>query len=548
MKEGFIKLLEKCIVEIISERINAATPQMQAGSRPGRSTRDQLVKLVIMQKFFEKSKKPLPLLFVDVAACFDKIQLSDVVYDTIMAGADLKATRMIVKFSDVTEIRMTGDMRGEDGKGVGLIVTGTTGQGSNFAPPSIGLTTSKAVQKQFEGAGDELADLGRIKTDPSLYVDDIKVMTNNEAGLRRATGKVGRALQTICLKSHPDKSEVVVSGRTKAAKEVRENLKRDPALMQGLPVKVSESATYLGMKVSETGHRETIHATACHRVIKAWGRVKEIKDAINDHRMKGSGWLKAGILLIRAIVIPSLTYSCESWVEMYEYTKKMLVTEYKAIIYNALDIPTSTKFSSVLADTGLPGIMSVIDKLRMNFFSHTIWGNGDEKARELLLEEREILGEFSSLGLVDDICRKYQIPLVSANQLHSGLVKQRVKLMDEIDTWIGNLLSPVTMNVGLSRIRISTNFHRMTKRESQAILAYNAGNLRLKTAWGEYYQDKSCLVRFCDQRDNLSHLKRCSFYTTTWRDKYYEDIKLLARWLVAIDKERRRRFKGEKLF
>ena len=90
--------------------------------------------------------------------------------------------------------------------------------------------------------------------------------------------------------------------------------------------------------------------------------------------------------------------------------------------------------------------------------------------------------------------------------------------------------------------------HRMTKRESQAIIAYNAGNLRLKTAWGDYFADKSCLVRMCDQRDNLSHLKRCPFYMTAWRDQFYEDIKLLARWLVALDRERRRRFKGEKLF
>ena len=57
--------------------------------------------------------------------------------------------------------------------------------------------------------------------------------------------------------------------------------------------------------------------------------------------------------------------------------------------------------------------------------------------------------------------------------------------------------------MGVNRMRISTNFHRMTKRESQAILSYNAGNLRLRMAWGEYYQDKSCLVRFCDQKDNL---------------------------------------------
>ena len=122
-------------------------------------------------------------------------------------------------------------------------------------------------------------------------------------------------------------------------------------------------------------------------------------------------------------------------------------------------------------------------------------GGGDEKARELLLEEKEILEEFSSLGLVDEICQRYQIPLVSENCLHNGLVKRRVKLMDGIETWVSKLLSPVTMNVGLSRLRISTNFPRMAKRESQAIIAYNAGNLRLKMAWEEYHKDKSCLIR-----------------------------------------------------
>ena len=113
--------------------------------------------------------------------------------------------------------------------------------------------------------------------------------------------------------------------------------------MHGNPVKVTEVATYLGMKVSQIGYRESVHATACHSVTKAWEQVKGIKSVINDYRMSRVGRLKAGVTLIRAEILPSLTYSCEVWVDMYKYTRKMIEHKYKAFIYIALDILTTTK-------------------------------------------------------------------------------------------------------------------------------------------------------------------------------------------------------------
>ena len=183
-------------------------------------------------------------------------------------------------------MRIRGDDRGPDGDGRGVTVWGTTGQGSNFAPPSIGLTTSKTVMETIEEDQGHLARLGQISLDPNAYVDDIETMAENEEGLRVLSTRIGRALQKICLQSHPDETEAVISGRTKDTLNVRENLTRDPALMQGHPVKVASSAMYLGMRVDQTGYRETIHATVKHRVTKAWGRVKEIKEVINNHRMR----------------------------------------------------------------------------------------------------------------------------------------------------------------------------------------------------------------------------------------------------------------------
>ena len=548
-KDPWTKMWEKCLVELVAEQINKATPQAQAGSRKGRSTRDQMLKLVILQKYYESQSRPLPILLVDVRACFDKIRLSDVVFDTLEAGGDAKAVRVLRKLADKTEIRLRGDQR-NNGAGEGRLVYGTVGQGTNWAPGGIGLTSSKCIDKEFDEESKDklLAAVGTARSDPQSYVDDIATFPKNEPSLRQVTRRTGAALSTISLNSHPTKTEVIISGRSKRAAMMRERLMKKPALMQGNPVKVSKAGTYLGMVVSELGYRDTIDLTARHRVAKAWGRVADLKAVINDTRLSRTGWLRAGVILIRAILIPSITYSAEVWLGANKATENYVSHEYKSMIFMALDIRTHTKFTSVLADLGLPNIMAVINKLRINFINHTLWEGGDSKLRETLLEEKRLLPKNNLLDFTDEICERYGIPAVSSNRLDKKLVKWRIKLVDETENWLSNLASTATENVNLERVRLSTNFHVLSKRESQSLIAFHAGAFMLKTAWGDFHEIQSCLAPMCDGLDQLDHIKVCPFYRTRWDESYNSDCKQLARYFVLIDRERRRTWRGECLF
>ena len=98
---------------------------------------------------------------------------------------------------------------------------------------------------------------------------------------------------------------------------------------------------------------------------------------------------------------------------MNKATEKFLRDEYKNIIYVLMDLPTNTKWTSVLADLNLPNIQCVVDKLKMNFMSHTLWGRGDNKLREMLWEEHRLLPTSSLINSVDEVCRQYRIPRVS---------------------------------------------------------------------------------------------------------------------------------------
>ena len=192
--------------------------------------------------------------------------------------------------------------------------------------------------------------------------------------------------------------------------------------------------------------------------------------------------------------------------------------------------------------------MSVVDKLRINYLNHTLWGRGDEKLKELLLEEHKLSPQNSMISLMDGVCAKRKVPEVSKMQLDRGLVKRRVKVSDKIEIWVENVMSTSAQNVGTSRMRLSTNFFKLTKRESQALLAWNASAFKLKTSWGEYHEVQDCLAPLCNGRDELEHIKRCPFYKAEWADSFTEDIKQMARYFVALDRERRRKWRGECLF
>ena len=51
---------------------------------------------------------------------------------------------------------------------------------------------------------------------------------------------------------------------------------------------------YLGMKISELRHRDMINLTVKHKVAKTWGRVAEIKEVINNAKMRRMGWGEVG--------------------------------------------------------------------------------------------------------------------------------------------------------------------------------------------------------------------------------------------------------------
>ena len=103
--------------------------------------------------------------------------------------------------------------------------------------------------------------------------------------------------------------------------------------------------------------------------------------------------------------------------------------------------------------------------------NHTLREAGDRKHREMLWEEKRPLPKNNLIDYTDQVCIRHP---VSSNHLNKRLVKGRIKLTDEIETWLNYVKSSATENVGLERVR-------------------HAGAFMLKTAWGTSTRTRAVL-------------------------------------------------------
>ena len=97
--------------------------------------------------------------------------------------------------------------------------------------------------------------------------------------------QLSRAFDELSIKSHEDKTVIIVPGKTIFARKMREDLTSDPMVIQGNPVKVATQDLYLGMVIHQDGVKESIEATAKVRKGRAWGQVPVIKALLNHPQL-----------------------------------------------------------------------------------------------------------------------------------------------------------------------------------------------------------------------------------------------------------------------
>ena len=125
------------------------------------------------------------------------------------------------------------------------------------------------------------------------------------------------------LDFNEDKSTLVVLGKGKAKEEMMSNLKRNPVLLYGKPMKISDSERYLGDQIGGS-LSDSVTATISKRVGRATQTIYEVMAVLDDSRAKVIGGLSTGLLIWESAIIPFLLYNSNTWFQMKKDDMKRL--------------------------------------------------------------------------------------------------------------------------------------------------------------------------------------------------------------------------------
>ena len=331
------KLLEKCVVKIMTDQINLHTPPNQLGGMPMHSTRDHIIVAVVLMKMNEARSMPTIFSLIDLQACFDKVRLNDITWDMMEADVDLKALKIAHQMSNINVISIAND----PDKRRTATVTKSIGQGTSVAAKGTSLTVGKAADDAIPL--ENCAKIKNLPISPLAFVDDV-LLSNAATRQARENGeRISRAMEILSLTCNNVKSVVVVAGRdNKEVRKARKELEDDPIKLHGKQICQVEKESYLGFVLSKEGSTKSIEMTIKSRMTRAWMRAASIKAMINHPIMGSFGWLKGAVVLIRSIIPSIMTYSCEVWIGMPRKLMNMVEKGFKDMVYSILELGEKT--------------------------------------------------------------------------------------------------------------------------------------------------------------------------------------------------------------
>ena len=540
------KMMEKLVLEKAEKMLLRPTPEMQIGGQKQSSTIEHLMTVLTMAKISEKERTCLIVQLLDIVKCFDKVLLSDTLYDAAEAGLCGRGLRMIEKLHEDTKISLTSDNKGRQ-----RIIKNSTGQGTNWAPSGCSRSIAIANEKATEEINNEIKIQGK-NVGTMIFVDDTaRLATSTE--MARDGGKVfTQALDELSLEAHPDKSRIVVMGSKALREKAKKELEENPVKVQGWDMKTSEIETYLGFQIDERGARECKNKSIEARVRAARTKSIQLMKTLEDDQICKIGWLESVKVLFTSIIISTLTYGAQTYVFMTKKQRETLEAGMREDLYRMLKISKTAHYASVLFELNLIPINSIIDQLKISWLNSLIHGKGTGICLDVITEEERRYPGTGIIGEVRKLCEIYQLPDVTTYEVTKQRIKENVWKISRLNLWgavTKNKRTPYCHHYKKAK-KLYWQFPRL---EAKLMLSYKIGELNFKEnkrrEMKKTFGNTDCFVPWCidaegkRNKDTLEHVMTCEGYKT--KAKHFNldgtDIRM-AEYLRALDIERWRNF------
>ena len=528
------RIFEMLIYQKIYVIFDKKTPESQTGGCKMSDTLEHLVMIISTLNQKVNLGKGLILTLADIRKCFDRLYLSDCQYWLLKSGADPKAVKLLTLLLSFNRLKLQGSSSGKS-----FIIEDGQGQGGVTVGRSAAATISDTMERNVATHpcptihnGVNIANLG--------YVDDTATIDEDPEGTKFSCKIIQEAFEELSLEAHSSKTVHILCGNPKWIQEMTEDLRKNPAKIQGFEVKIAKDEKYLGLKIVTGDIKDIIDANIKVKASKVHQVATEIRQEVRDPRMEMIGSLKASALLLQSKVIPILTYGTEAWLRTSPSQYEAMEAIFKDALVRVLSLPNSTNYDSMLMEASNYHIEAWMDSLKIKYFMKKIHLKKTGKLYRVLREDIINKNDEGFIGDIRNLCTKYDIPDVTLNYLDPDFVGDACK------EWSRRRSMMVTLSLKkvppmLTLGKIYNHHYEYTVFEARAITALRTGNLIFKNwcPW-EFLKKNSgtkCMYPPCPEKDTLTHVMECKFYRTK-----FEQVEGVTRdwanYLTRLNRER----------
>lgn len=351
-------------------------PESQCGFRKQRGTTDMVFTARQLQEKCQEQHRDLYSVFVDLTKAFDTVNRHGLWKVMAKYGCPKKFINLVKQLHDGMRARV---QEGSELSGPFEVSNGVK-QGCVLAPTLFSLMFSAMLEDAFRDINvginiryrldgklfnlRRLQAKSRVKTHiirDLLFADDCSLNASSEADLQYCLDKFAEACSNFGLTINTEKTEVMYQ-------PAPDKIFKEPTIkVYSEKLKVVNRFTYLGSTLSQNITVDDEVNTRISKASSTFGRLYT-----NVWHRSGIS-LKTRLKVYRAVVIPVLLYSCETWT-VYKRHAKKLNHFHTTCLRKIMNIKWQDKIpdTAILDRAGIPSIYTILMQSQLRWAGHVV--------------------------------------------------------------------------------------------------------------------------------------------------------------------------------
>ena len=309
IKPEIPKYFEHMVTTAAKPMIVENMSPFQIGAVPGHRSQEHLFSLKSVVAMFEDNDEALAVQLFDLVKFFDSESLVDGLGELYRSNVKGKPYKLLYELNRDTRITVRTPVGDSEKRETGENI----GQGSISGSLVSSSSLSSGVCDFFSESEEEVF-YGLLRLLPQSFQDDLLRLCKNHLSAQQGNDRFQNLAEMKLLSYNMDKTCILFMGAKKARENLRNEFVEDPPLLNGKPVKLVNSESYLGETLGNSVS-ESVTFTINKREGLAKKAIFDIKNIIQDCRSKVTGGLKTGLLLWETCVLPFLLFNCSTWMQ-----------------------------------------------------------------------------------------------------------------------------------------------------------------------------------------------------------------------------------------